>query len=78
MHIYMCCAVLSRFRCVHLCVTPWTAGRQAPLSMGFSRQEYWSGTHTEDGGGTEGARSGWPTGQHKKQQLQRDGDAVKS
>ena len=22
---------------------PWTAARQAPLSMGFSRQEYWSG-----------------------------------
>ena len=35
-------------------------------------------TQTEEGGGTEGARSGWPTGQHKKQQLQRDGDAVKS
>ena len=24
-------------------LTPWTAARQAPLSMGFSRQEYWSG-----------------------------------
>ena len=24
-------------------MTPWTAARQAPLSMGFSRQEYWSG-----------------------------------
>ena len=24
-------------------VTPWTIARQAPLSMGFSRQEYWSG-----------------------------------
>ena len=24
-------------------VTPWTITRQAPLSMGFSRQEYWSG-----------------------------------
>jgi len=23
--------------------TPWTVTRQAPLSMGFSRQEYWSG-----------------------------------
>ena len=28
---------------VLLCVTPWTAAHQAPLSMGFSRQEYWSG-----------------------------------
>ena len=24
-------------------MTPWTVVRQAPLSMGFSRQEYWSG-----------------------------------
>ena len=24
-------------------VTPWAAARQAPLSMDFSRQEYWSG-----------------------------------
>ena len=31
---------LSRVR---LPVTPWTAAYQAPLSMGFSRQEYWSG-----------------------------------
>jgi len=29
--------------CVQLLATPWTAAYQAPLSMGFSRQEYWSG-----------------------------------
>ena len=29
--------------CVQLFVTPWTVACQAPLSMGFSRQEYWSG-----------------------------------
>ena len=28
---------------VQLFATPWTVARQAPLSMGFSRQEYWSG-----------------------------------
>ena len=28
---------------VWLFVTPWTIAHQAPLSMGFSRQEYWSG-----------------------------------
>ena len=28
---------------VRLSVTPWTAAYQALLSMGFSRQEYWSG-----------------------------------
>ena len=35
--------LLSRFSHVRLCVTPWTAVHQAPPSMGFSRQEYWSG-----------------------------------
>ena len=35
--------VLSLFSCVQLFVTLWTAAHQAPLSMGFSRQEYWSG-----------------------------------
>ena len=30
-------------RHVQLFVTPWTVARQALLSMGFSRQEYWSG-----------------------------------
>ena len=29
--------------CVRLFATPWTAAFQAPSSMGFSRQEYWSG-----------------------------------
>ena len=29
--------------CVQLSATPWTTAYQAPLSMGFSRQEYWSG-----------------------------------
>ena len=35
--------VLSRFSCVRLFATPWTVAHQAPLSLGFSRQEYWSG-----------------------------------
>ena len=29
--------------CVRLCATPQTTAHQAPLFMGFSRQEYWSG-----------------------------------
>ena len=28
---------------IRLCAAPWTVARQAPLSMGFSRQGYWSG-----------------------------------
>ena len=35
--------LLSRFSCVRLCVTPWTAAHQAPLSLGLSKQEHWSG-----------------------------------
>ena len=31
------------FSCVQLFVTPWTIALQDPLSMEFSRQEYWSG-----------------------------------
>ena len=30
---------------VQLFVIPWTIARQAPLSMGFFREEYWSGLH---------------------------------
>ena len=43
MHIYTRTCVLSHFSCVWLCATPWTAACQAPLSIGFSRQAYWSG-----------------------------------
>ena len=35
--------LLSRFSRVWLCATPKTAAHQAPLSLGFSRQEHWSG-----------------------------------
>ena len=38
-----CCAVLSRFSCVRLFAVLWTIAHQVALSMGFSRQEYWSG-----------------------------------
>ena len=40
---YLCYATLSHFSCVRLCVTPQTAAHQAPPSLGFSRQEHWSG-----------------------------------
>ena len=38
--MYACTWVLS---CVQFFVTPWSIATQAPLPMGFSRQEYWSG-----------------------------------
>ena len=38
--VYVCAYVFSRVR---LFATPWTIVRQAPLSMGFPRQEYWGG-----------------------------------
>ena len=42
MHLLHVC-VLSRFSPVRLFVTLWTVAHQAPVSMEFSRQEYWSG-----------------------------------
>ena len=39
----LCVCVLSCFTCAQLFVTPWIVALQAPLSMEFSRQEYWSG-----------------------------------
>ena len=46
--IYVCVFIyVYVFMCVSSvmcdCATPWTIARQSPLSMGFSRQEYWSG-----------------------------------
>ena len=35
--------MLSHFSCVRFFSTPWTIAHQAPLSMGFSRQEYYIG-----------------------------------
>ena len=40
---YMLLLLLSHFSRVWLCVTPEMAAHQAPLSLGFSRQEHWSG-----------------------------------
>ena len=39
----VCACVLNRFSHVQLFATSFTVACQAPLSMGFSRQEYWSG-----------------------------------
>ena len=42
MYLYAAC-LLSCFSYVRLFVTLWTVVHQAPLSMGFSRQEHWNG-----------------------------------
>ena len=42
---------LSGASCVRLFVTPWTAAHQAPLSMGFSKQDYGSGLPCPPPGG---------------------------
>ena len=42
LHVVHAC-VFSRFSRVRLFETPFTVTLKAPLSMGFSRQEYWSG-----------------------------------
>ena len=42
---FLSCSSLLRVCVCHaqLCPISWTVAHQAPLSMGFSRQEYWSG-----------------------------------
>ena len=42
-HFFLHCVKVKSLSRVLLLATPWTAAHQAPLSMGFSRQEYWSG-----------------------------------
>ena len=44
-YIYRYACVLSHFSHIRLFATQWTVAHQAPLSMGLSRQEYWSGLH---------------------------------
>ena len=39
----MCCVRAQLLSHVWLCTTPWTVACRAPLSVGFPRQEYWSG-----------------------------------
>ena len=50
MHVCVCVCVCAHARVraqslshVRLFATPWTVAEQAPLSMGFPKQEYWSG-----------------------------------
>ena len=44
--------MLSYLSCVRLFETLWTVVSQAPLSMGFSRQEYWNGLPFPPPGGS--------------------------
>ena len=40
---FVCLLKVKSLSHVRLFATPWTVAHQAPPSMGFSRQEYWSG-----------------------------------
>ena len=48
-HMFLSCCLHPHFVCVCVCsvvpdsATPWTVAHQLPLSMGFPKQEYWSG-----------------------------------
>ena len=42
-HFLLQCMKVKLLSRVQLLATPWTAAYQAPPSMGFARQEYWSG-----------------------------------
>ena len=53
----ICSCVLNHFICIRLFVTLWTLACQALLSMGFSRQEYWSGLPCPPSGDLPGIES---------------------
>ena len=44
-YLMTACVGAQLLCCAQLCSTPWTVARQAPLFMGFSRREYWNGSH---------------------------------
>ena len=48
--------VSSHFSCIQLFATLWTVARQAPLSMEFFRQEFWSGLPCRPPGESSGPR----------------------
>ena len=52
--------VLNHYSCVWLFVALWTVAHQAPLSMGFSRQEHWNGLPCPPPGGSSGPMSPAP------------------
>ena len=62
------CLKLKSLSRVRLFATPWMIAHQAPLSMGFSRQEYWSGCHflLQEIFPTQGLNPGFP---HCRQTL---------
>ena len=43
LYIIPACMYAKSIQSFQLFATPWTVAFQGPLSMGFSRQEYWSG-----------------------------------
>ena len=57
---------------VQLCATPWTAAYQAPPSMGFSRQEYWSGVPLP----SLGFDSWWVSKDKTKPEIERKKDLL--
>ena len=53
------CEVVNSLSCVWLFVTPWTVTHQAPPSMEFSTQEYWSGLPFPSCGKKEEKKKKW-------------------
>ena len=57
--LLQCMKVKSESEAAQLLATPWTAAYQAPPSMGFSRQEYWSGVPLPSPEGGQGRAKEW-------------------
>ena len=61
---------------VQLLATPWTAAYKAPLSMGFSRQEYWSGLPLPSLESERGEGKSWFKTQHKRLKIMASGPII--
>ena len=71
--------MLSHFSHVQLLAAPWTVAHQAPLSMGFFRQEYWSGSPCPPPGDLPdpGIKPGSPTLQADSLPTEPPGKSIK-
>ena len=63
---------VKSLNCVRLLATPWTSAYQAPLSMGFSRQEYWNGVPLPSPQSWSQLKRGFPCGSVCKDPLEKE------
>ena len=77
-HFLLQCVKVKSLSRVRLFATPWTAAFQAPPSMGFSRQEYWSGLPLPSPGASIGAHNSKKCDRRTGEAASSSGEVTKS